>query len=128
MTRRVALMTVLVPDYAAGIAFFAGVLDFEVLEDTDLGDGKRWVRVAPRGAETGLLLAAADTDAQRARVGDQTGGRVMGFVETADFDADHARFVERGLRFLEAPRRELYGTVAVFEDPWGNRWDLIEYA
>ena len=127
MTRRVALLTVLVPDYDAGIEFFCSVLDFELLEDTALTETKRWVRVAPRGAETGLP-AVADTDAQQARIGDQTGGRVMGFVETADFAADHARFSARGLEFMEAPRHEPYGTVAVFRDPWGNTWDLIEHA
>ena len=128
MTRRVALLTVLVPEYDAGIEFFCSVLDFELLEDKALTETKRWVRVAPYGAETGLLLAVADTEAQRARIGDQAGGRVMGFVETADFAADHARFSARGLRFTEAPRHEPYGTVAVFRDPWGNTWDLIEYA
>ena len=84
--------------------------------------------VAPPGATTGVLLARADGDAQRARVGDQTGGRVGFFLVTDDFARDHARFVERGVRFLEEPRHEVYGSVAVFEDLCGTRWDLLEPA
>jgi catechol 2,3-dioxygenase-like lactoylglutathione lyase family enzyme len=122
--RRLALV---VRDYDEAIAFYAGVLGFELLEDTSLGGDKRWVRVrAPGGGE--LLLARAVTDDQRARVGNQTGDRVFLFVETDDFEADHARLLARGVRFLEAPRRESYGTVAVFVDLYGNKFDLIGYA
>ena len=96
-------------------------------EDTDLGGGKRWVVVAPEEG-TGLLLARADGAGQAARVGDQSGGRVFLFLQTDDFAADHARMSAAGVRFIEAPRREPYGTVAVFEDLYGNRWDLIEPA
>nr|WP_246734041.1 VOC family protein [Oharaeibacter diazotrophicus] len=97
--------------------------------DTDLGGGKRWVLVAPRpDSETRLLLARAGDDAQRARIGDQTGGRVFLFLETDDFAADRARVAAAGATFLEDPRREAYGTVAVFRDPYGNTWDLIEPA
>lgn len=126
MQRFVASVTLVVDDYDAAIAFYTGALGFELLEDTDLGGGKRWVRVAPRGAETALLLAQADGDAQRASVGNQTGGRVGFFLHTDDFARDHAAMLGHGVRFLEAPRHEPYGTVAVFEDLYGNRWDLLE--
>jgi catechol 2,3-dioxygenase-like lactoylglutathione lyase family enzyme len=122
---RLAHATVVVRDYDEAIAFYVGVLGFDLVEDTDLGDGKRWVRVAPGGG-AGLLLARAATEAQRARVGDQTGGRVCLFVATDDFARDHARLVARGVRFVEAPRRARYGWVAVFEDLYGNRMDLVE--
>jgi len=97
-------------------------------EDADRGGGKRWVRVTPCGGQTSLLLARAVTDEQRAAVGNQSGGRVWLFLETEDFDRDHAAFVAAGVRFREAPRREDYGVVAVFEDLYGNAWDLIEPA
>jgi predicted enzyme related to lactoylglutathione lyase len=93
--------------------------------DTDLGGGKRWVTVAVEGGAK-LLLAKADGITQAERVGDQTGGRVGFFLETDDFARDHAALVERGVQFLEDPRHEPYGTVAVFSDLYGNRWDLIE--
>jgi catechol 2,3-dioxygenase-like lactoylglutathione lyase family enzyme len=125
-SRRIALFTLVVDDYDAAIAFYAGTLGFELREDAPRGDGKRWVVVAPPGAETGILLARADGDAQRARIGDQTGGRVGFFLYTDDFHRDHAAMIAAGVRFLEAPRVEDYGTVAVFEDPYGNQWDLLE--
>lgn len=125
--RRLALVSVLVPDYAAGLAFFVDTLGFECREDSDLGGGKRWVRVAPEGAETEFLLAEAKED-QRAAIGAQGGGRVWLFLATDDFDRDHALFTRRGVVFEEAPRHAPYGKVAVFRDPFGNRWDLIEYA
>lgn len=129
MTRRyLALVSVLVPDYDEGIAFFTGQLGFRLLEDTDLGGGKRWVKVAPEGAETAFLLACASGAAQRATIGQQGGGRVWLFLATDDFRRDHAAFRRNGVPFEEPPREELYGTVAVFHDPWGNRWDLIEFA
>jgi catechol 2,3-dioxygenase-like lactoylglutathione lyase family enzyme len=123
---RISLTALVVADYDAAIAFYVGKLGFELREDAELGDGKRWVVVAPAGGETGLLLAKAAGEAQAARVGDQAGGRVILFLETDDFVRDHARMTAAGVRFLEAPRREPYGTVAVFEDLHGNRWDLIE--
>lgn len=127
MKQSIAHITLVVRDYDEAIAFYTGVLGFTLLEDTALGGGKRWVRVAPRGAsETALLLAEAADDAQRTRIGDQTGGRVGFFLHTDDFDRDHAAMSTRGVRFLEPPRREAYGTVAVFEDLYGNRWDLLE--
>jgi catechol 2,3-dioxygenase-like lactoylglutathione lyase family enzyme len=127
--QRIAAVTLIVPDYDDGIAYFCGVLGFELVEDTPLGGGKRWVTVRPPGAaDPVLLLARADGGPQRARIGDQTGGRVFLFLHTDDFAADHERYVAAGVRFLESPRREPYGTVAVFEDAFGNRWDLLEPA
>ncbi len=125
---RLAALSVLVPDYDAGIAFFVDKLGFELREDTDLGGGKRWVRVAPAGAETVFLLTRASGPKQEAAIGAQGGGRVWLFLETDDFTRDHAAFLDRGVVFEEEPRVESYGTVAVFRDPFGNRWDLIEFA
>ena len=117
------------PDYDEAISYYCGVLGFELVEDTSLGGAKRWVVVQPGGMGSGaLLLARAASDEQRARIGDQTGGRVFLFLETDDFAADHARYLAAGVRFVEPPRTEPYGTVAVFEDAFGNRWDLIEPA
>jgi catechol 2,3-dioxygenase-like lactoylglutathione lyase family enzyme len=124
--RAVGLVTLVVRDYDEAIAFYRGVLGFELHADTDLADGKRWVVVGPPGARTGLLLAKADGPEQEARVGDQTGGRVGFFLDTDDFTRDHERMLAAGVRFEEPPRHESYGTVAVFRDLYGNRWDLIE--
>lgn len=128
MTLRQTLTTLLVRDYDAAIDFYVRKVGFTLIEDTDQGGGKRWVVVRPSGGGGGLLLAKAASDVQAARIGDQTGGRVFLFLQTDDFAADHARMSAAGVRFLEAPRREPYGTVAVFEDLHGNRWDLIEPA
>lgn len=122
---RIGALTLLVRDYDEAIAFYVDALGFVLLEDIDLGGGKRWVRVAPKGAETCLLLAKATTPEQVARIGDQTGGRVGFFLHTDDFARDHAAMLAKGVRFLEAPRDEAYGSVAVFEDPFGNKWDLL---
>lgn len=120
-------MTVVVRDYDEAITFYVHALGFDLLEDTPVGDGKRWVVVRPPGArETGVLLARAVTDGQAARVGDQTGGRVGLFLNTEDFDRDHARMQAAGVVFEEPPRDERYGRVAVFRDLYGNRWDLIQ--
>lgn len=124
---RLSLTTLLVAEYDEAIAFYRDKLGFEVAEDTDQGGGKRWVVVRPKGSDAGLLLARATGD-QRARIGDQAGGRVFLFVETDDFDRDHGEMVAAGVEFLEAPRREAYGTVAVFQDLYGNRFDLIQPA
>lgn len=126
MSAFIADIALLVPDYDEGIGFYVGKLGFELREDTDLGNGKRWVRVAPPDAPTALLLAKADGPDQQAAIGNQTGGRVGFFLRTDDFMRDHARMVEKGVEFLEAPRHEPYGIVAVFIDPFGNKWDLIE--
>jgi catechol 2,3-dioxygenase-like lactoylglutathione lyase family enzyme len=127
MPQSVATVTLVVADYDPAIRFYRDQLGFTLHQDVPLGGGKRWVVVGPpgeRGAR--LLLARADGDAQRAAVGSQTGGRVAFFLETDDFARDHTAFVARGVRFVEAPRREPYGTVAVFEDLHGNRWDLLQ--
>ena len=120
-----AMTTLVVADYDAGIAFCVGALGFGLIEDTDMGGGKRWVVVG--GADGGrLLIAKAANDAQTAAIGNQTGGRVGFFVHTDDFAVTQARLVDAGVTFVEQPRHEPYGTVAVFSDPFGNRWDLIE--
>ena len=127
MRQTLSLITIVVDDYDRAIAHYTDALGFELREDTDRGGGKRWVRVAPPGSrETCLLLAVAGNDAQRARIGDQTGGRVGFFLETDDFHRDHARMLAHGVEFLESPREESYGTVAVFRDLYGNRWDLLQ--
>jgi len=127
VAQHLALVAVLVPDYDAGIAFFVGQMGFDLLEDTDLGDGKRWVRVAPVGAQTAFLLARAVGAEQEAAIGAQGGGRVWLFLQTDDFHRDFAKMSSNGVTFEETPRDEPYGTVAVFRDPFGNRWDLIEF-
>ena len=124
-SRRLALSTFLVRDYDEAISFFVEKLGFSLIEDTLLGGGKRWVVVTPDDG-TGLLLAKAVGERQAARVGDQTGGRVAFFLQTDDFAHDHRDMIAKGVRFSEAPRREPYGIVAVFEDLYGNRWDLLE--
>lgn len=126
MSLRIAHVTLLVPDYDAGIRFYVDALGFDLLEDTQLSPVKRWVRVAPPGDQTALLLAKADTPIQQAATGNQTGGRVSFFLHTDNFAHDHAQMQKRGVTFLETPRHEAYGIVAVFEDPFGNKWDLIE--
>ena len=127
MAQRIALVTVVVREYEAAIRFYTETLGFRLLEDTDLGGGKRWVRVAPAGgAGAELLLARAATPEQEARVGDQTGGRVSLFLETDDFQRDYTALCDRGVVFARPPRAEPYGTVTVFLDLYGNKIDLIE--
>src|SRR5689334_19088767 len=123
MAQHLSLVSLVVADYDEAISFFTGALNFELCEDTPLGGGKRWVVVRPRGGGTGLLLARANGPAQAARIGEQTGGRVFLFLETDDFERDHARMTAAGVKFAEAPRYEAYGVVAVFKDICGNRWD-----
>jgi catechol 2,3-dioxygenase-like lactoylglutathione lyase family enzyme len=127
MTQKLALLSLLVPDYDEGIAFYTGPMGFDLLEDTDLGQGKRWVRVAPTGAQTAFLLAKAVGDRQIEAIGNQGGGRVWLFLQTDAFDPDYTRMRDNGVHFEEAPRDEAYGKVAVFRDPFGNRWDLIAF-
>lgn len=117
--------SILVPDYDTGIAFFRDVLEFDLVADIDQGR-KRWVEVRAPGAQTSIILARADTPEQVAAIGAQGGGRVWLFLHTDDFAADHTRLLAKGVQFEEAPRTEPYGTVAVFRDPFGNRWDLIQ--
>ena len=127
MPQHIRAITLLVPDYDVGIAFYVGKLGFTLVEDRVMSPAKRWVLVAPSGStETRLLLAKADGPAQTARIGNQAGGRVALFLTTDDFARDHAAMTAKGVEFLEAARQENYGTVAVFRDPFGNRWDLIE--
>ena len=118
--------TIVVPDYDAGIGFYVGQLGFDLRADIDQGAGKRWVMVSPPGAVTAILLARAEGPNQTAAIGHQTGGRVGFFLHSDDFAADHARMVAAGVRFEEEPRHEPYGSVAVWVDPFGNRWDLLQ--
>jgi catechol 2,3-dioxygenase-like lactoylglutathione lyase family enzyme len=117
----------IVRDYDEALKFFTELLGFQVLADTPLEQGKRWVLVAPPNSHgTSLLLAQASTPEQAAKIGNQTGGRVFLFLHTDDFWRDHGQMLARGIRFRESPREEPYGTVAVFEDLYGNLWDLLE--
>ena len=126
MNRRLAALTLLVPDYDEAIAWFTQKLDFALVEDVAIGAGKRWIVMSPGPGGAQIVLARPGDGRQRARIGDQTGGRVMLFLHTDDFARDHAAMRARGVHFVEAPRAEAYGTVAVFADAWGNLWDLIE--
>ncbi|GLP65384.1 hypothetical protein TUSST3_20040 [Streptomyces sp. TUS-ST3] len=128
--RRVALVTLVVDDYDEALRFYTEALGFRLVEDTPRPDGSRWVVVRPDDRESGtdLLLARAKDGAQQDRVGNQTGGRVGFFLHTDDFARDHARMLAAGVTFLEEPRHEPYGSVAVFQDLYGNRWDLLQPA
>jgi catechol 2,3-dioxygenase-like lactoylglutathione lyase family enzyme len=126
MRQSIGGVCVLVGDYDEAIAFYTGALRFQVVEDTDLGAGRRWVLLAPPGsAETRILLARAKNDEERASIGRQAGGRVFLFLHTDDFERDYREMRLRGVKFCEEPRVEAYGTVAVFEDHCGNKWDLL---
>ncbi len=119
-------MALVVKDYDEAIDFYTRKLGFVLLEDTSLNESKRWVKVAPPGsAETSLLLARAVNDEQMSRVGNQAGGRVFLFLSTDDFWRDYNRYKTNGIHFVREPAHEAYGTVAVFEDLYGNLWDLI---
>lgn len=125
--RRIGRMAIVVREYDEAIRFYTEKLGFVLVEDTDLGGEKRWVRVAPtNGGGTELLLARAVTPEQRARIGDQTGGRVFVFLETDDFWRDYRAMSERGVVFCRPPKEEPYGTVAVLLDLYGNKFDLIQ--
>lgn len=126
VSRSIAAVALVVRDYDEADRFFTTALRFEVVEDTPLASGKRWVVVRPPGGGSSLLLAKAATPEQAARVGDQTGGRVFLFLQTDDFWRDYHAMRGRGVRFAGEPREEGYGTVAVFLDLYGNRWDLVE--
>lgn len=127
MTQVIALMTLVVRDYDEAISYYTSILGFTLVEDSAMGAGKRWVVVRPQGAkESGLLLAKAIDEQQRQAIGAQAGGRVFLFLHTDDFERDHGAYTQRGVIFIEPPRHEVYGTVAVFIDLYGNRWDLIE--
>lgn len=125
--RRIATVAVVVADYDEAIAWYTQKLGFRLTEDVSLGGDKRWVTVEPGlGEGARLLLAKADGEQQASRIGNQTGGRVMLFLETDDFARDHRLMLENGVEFREAPRHEAYGSVAVFADLYGNLWDLIQ--
>jgi catechol 2,3-dioxygenase-like lactoylglutathione lyase family enzyme len=127
MGQQIGLVALIVPEYQAGLDFFVGALGFELVEDRVDGS-KRWIVVRPRGAETGLVIARAVGAEQKAAIGNQSGGRVGFFLQTDDFDRDAARITAAGGTFEEKPRDEVFGRVAVFRDPFGNRWDLIQPA
>jgi len=128
MQQSIGYVSLVVRDYDEALAFFVGTLDFEVVEDTYIAaQDKRWVLVAPPGSrETRLLLAKASTDEQTSRIGNQTGGRVFLFLHTDDFWRDYARLVSKGVVFPRPPKDEPHGMVAVFEDLYGNLWDLLQ--
>jgi catechol 2,3-dioxygenase-like lactoylglutathione lyase family enzyme len=128
MKQSLGLVSLVVPDYDEALRFYVGVLGFGLVEDSFVPEqNKRWVVVAPPGGEGAkLLIARASNDEQRSRIGNQTGGRVFLFLYTDDFQRDHAAFVAKGVVFVREPMIAPYGTVAVFKDPWGNLWDLVQ--
>ncbi len=127
MSQYLAQIALIVDDYDKAIEFFIRKLNFQLLEDTILSESKRWVRVAPHGSQgCCLLLAKATNTEQRSRIGNQSGGRVFLFLHTADFKNDYIKMLANGIQFVRKPVIETWGTVAVFEDLYGNLWDLIE--
>jgi catechol 2,3-dioxygenase-like lactoylglutathione lyase family enzyme len=125
--KKIACLSLLVPDYDEAIEYYTRVLGFELIEDTDQGGGSRWVTVAPsRENETALCLVRAATPIEKQAIGAQCGGRVLLIYHTDDFTRDYTRMQAAGVEFEEEPRHELYGNVAVFRDRYGNRWDLLE--
>jgi catechol 2,3-dioxygenase-like lactoylglutathione lyase family enzyme len=127
--RQLATVALVVADYDEAVRWYVDRLGFRLEQDVDLGDGRRWVTVAPsQGPGARLLLAKAADGEQQSRIGNQAGGRVFLFLETDDFARDHTAMLAAGVAFKEAPRHEPYGTVAVFADLYGNLWDLIESA
>ncbi|KQV84152.1 VOC family protein [Rhizobium sp. Root1220] len=128
MTQSLFLVTLLVDDYDRAKDFYCGALGFDCLQDELQPEGKRWVVVKPGGGDgAAFVLGKADGVRQKAAIGNQTGGRVSFFLKTTDFAGDHARMIANGVRFMEDPRHEVYGTVAVFSDPYGNTFDLIQH-
>jgi catechol 2,3-dioxygenase-like lactoylglutathione lyase family enzyme len=129
MKQQIAHIALVVNDYDEAIEFYTQQLGFTLIEDTLLSESKRWVLVAPKGAgECCLLLAKGVGDEQRSRIGNQTGGRVFLFLRTDDFWRDYHSYVSKGISFTRPPKEETYGTVAVFEDLYGNLWDLIQFS
>lgn len=126
MVQHISAFALVVPDYDIAIDFYVNTLGFDLIEDTRQSETKRWVLVAPKGAETRILLAKADKPEQQDAIGNQTGGRVGFFLNTDNFSDDHAELLAAGVHFEEEPRHESYGSVAVFRDPFGNRWDLLQ--
>ncbi|MFP2997713.1 VOC family protein [Spongiivirga sp. MCCC 1A20706] len=127
MNQHIASVAIVVDDYDKAIDFYVNKMGFELSEDTPLSAKKRWVLVTPKGDNnTSLLLAKADGAKQEAAIGNQSGGRVFLFLKTDNFKRDYQKMTANGITFLEKPRNEVYGTVAVFQDLYGNKWDLIE--
>lgn len=127
MKQHLAHIAILVDDYDRAIAFYTKKLHFELIEDTKMSEEKRWVLVRPKGAkECSLLLAKGVNDVQKSRIGNQTGGRVFLFLHTDDFQRDYQNLLKNKIKIVREPSVEEYGTVAVFEDIYGNLWDLIE--
>jgi catechol 2,3-dioxygenase-like lactoylglutathione lyase family enzyme len=127
MNQQIAHIALVVANYDEAIKFYTEKLNFTLIEDTKLSETKRWVMVAPKGnGQCSLLLAQTATEVQKSRIGNQTGGRVFLFLHTDDFWRDYNTYVDRGINFVRIPVEETYGTVAVFEDLYGNLWDLIE--
>lgn len=128
MKQSIAHIALVVDDYDEAIKFYTEKLDFTLLEDMPQSETKRWVLVAPKGAEEcSLLLAKGVGEEQRSRIGSQTGGRVFLFLRTDDFWRDYKNYRSKGITFIREPKTEEYGTVAVFEDLYGNLWDLVEF-
>lgn len=129
MLQQIVHLALVITDYDEAIQFYTKKLGFRLIEDTVLSETKRWVLVRPPGnSECSLLLAKATGDEQRSRIGNQTGGRVFLFLKTDDFWRDYNNFLSKGIQFIREPKKEKYGTVAVFQDLYGNLWDLIEYS
>ncbi|WP_024770743.1 VOC family protein [Aquimarina macrocephali] len=127
MKRKIGAITLVVKDYDEAIQFYIEKLNFKLIEDTRLDHKKRWVLIAPNNqTETTILLAQAATPEQEKAIGNQTGGRVFLFLHTDDFWRDYHTMKSKGVSFLEQPREESYGTVVVFEDLYGTKWDLLE--
>ena len=127
MMQTLGHVALVVREYDEALAFFTRTLNFRLIEDTPLGEDKRWVLIAPPGSQgTSLLLARAATPEQVSRIGNQTGGRVFLFLHTDDFWRDYREMTARKVKFIGPPREEDYGTIAVFEDLYGNKWDLLE--
>jgi len=126
MHQQLAHISLVVNEYDEAIHFYTQKLHFDLIEDTQLSETKRWVLVAPKGSNCALLLAKAANDEQASRVGNQTGGRVFLFLHTDDFERDYQNLMAQQIKIVREPSKEAYGTVAVFEDLYGNLWDLIE--
>lgn len=127
MKQKIAHVALVVEDYDDAIDFYTKKIGFELIEDTKLNEEKRWVLLKPKGAaETAILLAKASNTEQEGRIGNQTGGRVFLFLYTDNFWRDYQIMVEKGVKFVREPKEEIYGTVAVFADLYGNLWDLLE--
>jgi catechol 2,3-dioxygenase-like lactoylglutathione lyase family enzyme len=129
MKQRLAHIAIVVDDYDQAIRFYTEKLDFNLVEDTRLSDSKRWVLVRPKGSnECCLLLAKAANEEQKSRVGNQAGGRVFLFLHTDNFERDYQNLLDNQIEIVRPPQKEVYGTVAVFRDLYGNLWDMIEPA